>query len=147
VLLKDKHPDPILHYKVTLVELLWVLASITLDRLSWSEGQKESLRPVWIAIDVALLTLLLGVLDAVSTELVLGYPLLIAISGLWSRVWLVWLTTALCVAGYAALVIEAYSRGSPVTAGTKEHDSLVVLAMMLFTGYVIDLLHDKRHSG
>jgi serine/threonine-protein kinase len=137
VLLKDKHPDPILLLKITLVELLWVLASITLDRLSSSEGQRGPLRPVWVATDVGLLTLLLGVLDAVSTELVLSYALLIVVSGLWSRVWLVWLTTALCVAGYAALVIEAYSRGSPFTASTLKHYSLVVLAMMLVTGYVM----------
>jgi serine/threonine-protein kinase len=122
-----------LHVTVTLVELIWIAASILFDRLSWTEGRNEPLRPIWIGIDVALLTILLGCLDAAKTAMVLGYALLIAISGLWSRVRLVWLTTALCIAGYATLVLGAHAW----TTRTKNHDPNVVIAILLVLGHVI----------
>ncbi len=124
-----------LHVTVTLVELLWIATSIVFDRLSWTEGPHEPLRPAWIMTDVTLLTILLGSLDAAKTAMVLGYSLLIAMSGLWSRVRLVWLTTALCIAGYATLILGA--RGW--TTGTKNHDPNTVIAMLIVMGYVIAL--------
>jgi serine/threonine protein kinase len=130
------------HVTVTVVELLWIAASILFDRLSWTEGPHEPLRPAWIVVDVTLLTILLGSLDAVSTAMVVGYSLLIAMSGLWSRVRLVWLTTALCIAGYATLVLG--SKGW--TTGTKDHDPNVVIAMMLVMGYVIALQVERADA-
>lgn len=131
------NPSLRLHLAVTGVELVWILASIILDRLSTLEGPGEPLRPVWIATDTVLLTVLLGLLEAGETSFVVGYPLLIAISGLWARVRLVWLTTALCLAGYTALAFHAMSRGLPLTSGTKHHDPIAVIAVIAVTGYVI----------
>ena len=136
VLLKDQR-DPSLHVSVTVVELLWIAFSIVFDRLSWTEGHNEPLRPVWIAVDVSLLTVLLGCLGAARTAMILGYSLLIAISGLWSRVRLVWLTTALCIAGYSMLIIGPGSSGVGWTTGTTNHDPNVVIAMFLVMAYVI----------
>jgi eukaryotic-like serine/threonine-protein kinase len=131
-----------LHVIVTVVELLWIVTSILLDRLSWTEGSHEPLRPAWIGIDVALLTILLASLDAARSAMVLGYPLMIAWSGLWSRVRLVWLTTALCVAGYATLVV-----GDKVwTKGTTNHDPNVVIAILVVMGYVTALQAERAHA-
>ena len=131
-----------LHVIVTVVELLWILTSILFDRLSWTEGPHEPLRPVWIGIDVTLLTILLGSLDAARSAMVLGYPTLIAMSGLWSRVRLVWLTTALCIAGYATLVVGAKAW----TTGTTNHDPNVVIAILLVMGYVTALQAERAYA-
>ncbi len=141
-----KEPALRLHLQVTVVELLWMLASVVLDRLLTTEEPDESLRRAWAVIDVTLLTVLLGLLDAVTRSYVVGYPLLIAFSGLWSRVRLVWWTTVLCFAGYAALVIE-HRRGMPWTGGTKDDDPNVVLAIILVTGYVIALQVERARAA
>jgi serine/threonine-protein kinase len=131
-----------LHVIVTVVELLWILTSILFDWLSWNEGPHEPMRPAWIGVDVTLLTILLGSLDAARSAMVLGYPLMIAWSGLWSRLRLVWLTTAMCIAGYATLVIGA----KEWTTGTTNHDPNVVIAMLLVMGYVTALQAEKTSA-
>jgi serine/threonine-protein kinase len=135
----EKDRDPIQHLHVTTVEVLWIIASILFDRLP-SVG-------AWIVIDTVLLTVLLGLLEAGGSSYVVGYPLLIAISGLWAKVRLVWLTTALCLSGYAALVIHAKSRGLPWTSGTKAHDPNVGLAIICVTGYVIALQVERAGAA
>ena len=49
----------------------------------------------WAATDVVAITTTLGMLDGFDSDLLIAYPLIIAASGLWFRVRLVWLTTAL----------------------------------------------------
>lgn len=139
IILRDREPNPRLHLGVTTVELIWIAASIVLDRLSRARGSSPVLRASWLAMDVALLTTLLGLLEAVTTTAVLGYPLLIAISGLWVRPWLVWQTTALCVAGYISLVVGHKLQGLPWTTGTKEDDPNIALVLMIVTGHVVAL--------
>ena len=142
VILPKVDRDLQLHVTVTVVELLWILTSIIFDRLSWTEGSHEPLRPAWIGVDVTLLTILLGSLDAAGTAMVLGYPLMIAWSGLWLRVRLVWLTTAFCIAGYATLVVG----GKAWTTGTTNHDPNVVIAMLLVMGYVIAIQVERAYA-
>jgi serine/threonine-protein kinase len=138
VILAGKNPSLQLHLSVTAVELLWIAASILFDRLTRNDDPNQPFRPAWIAIDVTLLTALLGMLpDAARSTMVLGYPLLIAISGLWCHVRLVWLTTALCLAGYASLVFQDRNPGKHWTSGTTSHDPNVVLILMIATGFVI----------
>jgi eukaryotic-like serine/threonine-protein kinase len=142
VILPKAERSPQLHVIVTAVELLWIVTSILFDWLSWTEGPHEPLRPAWIVIDVTLLTILLGSLDAARTAMVLGYALLIAMSGHWYRVRLVWLTTALSIAGYATLVFGA----SAWTTGTKNHDPNVVIAMLLVMGYVTAIQVERAYA-
>jgi hypothetical protein len=69
------------------------------------------------------------------------------ISGLWGRVRLVWWTTALCAAGYLALVLDdIHVKQSPWTTGTHVHDPNVVLAVILVTGYVIALQTERASA-
>jgi hypothetical protein len=125
------------HVYVTAVEILWIAAAFLFDRMTQAKDTREPWRPLWITIDVILLTALLAMLpDAARSALVMGYVLLIAISGLWCRVSLVWFTTALCLAGYAALII---STGGKWTMGTTRDDANAVLIVMIATGYVIAL--------
>jgi hypothetical protein len=139
--------DPRFHLSVTLVELLWIAASIALDRIARARGPRVPLRAAWIVIDVAMLTALLGLLDAASTSLVLGYPLLISASGLWDRVRLVWLTTALCTAGYAALVIEVHRWAIVWPSRTRTEDPNAVLVILLITGYVVAIQVERARDA
>ncbi len=118
----------------------WVKSGCLLLRDRFQRN--EPLRPAWIGVDVALLTILLGSLDAAGTAMVLGYPLMIAWSGLWSRVRLVWLTTALCIAGYATL----FAGAKAWTTGTTSHDPNVVIAMLLVMGYATALQAERAHA-
>jgi eukaryotic-like serine/threonine-protein kinase len=148
VILAGKNPSLRLHIYVTAIELVWIFTSIIFEFLSRIEDRTEPLRPAWIVIDVALLTALLGMLqDAARSATVLGYPLLIAISGLWCRVRLVWLTTALCLAGYATLVVADPKPGGPWTSGTTNHDPNVVAVLLIATGYVIALQVEKARAA
>jgi hypothetical protein len=60
--------------------------------------------------------------------------LLIAASGLWNRVRLVWMMTALSMLGYGVLAIDAWLRGAP---RDKNHHPDIVFAGLAVTGLVI----------
>ena len=60
--------------------------------------------------------------------------MLIAASGLWNRVRLVWLTTALSMLGYWLLAIDAWLRNAP---RDSNHHPDIVLAGLAVTGLVI----------
>ncbi len=91
------------------------------------------LRFAWSATDVLLLTVILKIIDGMETSLVGGYALLIAASGLWSSVRLVWFTTGLAMICYAWLAIDSYMHS--VWVHNKFPNAfLVALAV---TGFVV----------
>jgi serine/threonine-protein kinase len=130
------HPDPdvAIHVATTAVEMLWPCSSLLLRRVARNGRHWEMVRMVWIALDVAILAAILRILDAADSSLIIGFPLLIAASGLWNRVRLVWLTTALSIVGYGILAIDAWQRGVPQD---KNHHPDIVLAGLAVTGLVI----------
>jgi hypothetical protein len=56
----------------------------------------------------------------------------------------VWLTTALCVTGYAMLVI---GERAGWTSGTTYHDTNVVLVLLIATGQVIAVQVDRAGAA
>jgi serine/threonine-protein kinase len=91
-------------------------------------------RVAWAATDMFLLTLLLKLLDAMETSLLVGYPLLIAASGLWFRVNLVWVTTFLAEIAYLWLVIDKTVAG---TAWKSNQYPNIFMAALAVTGFVV----------
>jgi serine/threonine-protein kinase len=132
--LLNPEPDVAVHWQVTGVELSWLFSTLVFRRLSRLEGRAERFRPAWIAVDVAVLTAMLRLLGAATSSLIVGYPLLIAASGLWHRVPLVWLTTAFSMLGYAALALDARSRGVAIDSN---HHPNILLAALAVTGFVV----------
>jgi eukaryotic-like serine/threonine-protein kinase len=131
----NPNPDVAVHIGVSMVEALWFFTSLGLHRLSRSTGAWSRWgRATWIAVDIAHATAMLRILDAGTSSLVVCYPLLIAASGLWYRVRLVWLTTALAIAGYGALALDTYLRGVSTDSNYYPHVFIVVLAV---TGFVV----------
>ncbi len=128
--INSPEPDTPLHVRVTLLELIWAIAAWCFHRLSKRPEWVDRARALWIASDIALLTMILHALKAAPNTEVLGYPLLIAASGLWSRPRLVWLTTGLSMFGYAMLLLGA-------TVSKSNGHPNIVFAMLAVTGYVV----------
>jgi serine/threonine-protein kinase len=94
-------------YRLSLaVVLAWALASILFEGLLHRQRWSDAARLGWAVVDVLMFTLLVHIHEGLSTSLVAGYFLLIAASGLWFREQLVWITTALSVFAYGALVFR-----------------------------------------
>jgi serine/threonine-protein kinase len=127
--LTNSHRDFAYHLKITSIEALWLASAFLFQHIARASYWTERIRPIWIATDVVMLTILLAMLDAPTSSLIVGYPLLIAASGLWSRVRLVWLTTGMAMCGYALLALGAKS--------ADNHRPNIVLAALLVTGYVV----------
>jgi serine/threonine-protein kinase len=113
------------------VEGAWIAAIILLHLATrfWP----GRLATAWILLDVAALTTLLSLLEGIESALVLAYPLLIAVSGLWSSVGLVWLATFASMGGYLLLWRASAARQEIA----KPHYGDVVLATLLVTGAVV----------
>ena len=75
------------------------------------------------------------------TTLMVGYPILVAASGLWWRVWLVWMTTAMAMVAYILLYLDAaisWRTGRMLwnPSPDLEHSN-IFLAGVLLIGYVV----------
>ena len=83
-----------------------------LQRLLTADVAPRYVEFAWASVDALLFTVLLLLADGPPSSLLAGYPLLIAASGLWFRVRLVFYMTAVCVAAF--LVVSATSLSSDV---------------------------------
>jgi serine/threonine-protein kinase len=90
-------------------------------------------RLAWIGADAILLTAILALSASQSTALLVGYPFLIAASGLWFQVRLVWFTTAVCEATYALLILA--SPGSLYRE--LPHYHIIFMVALALTGFVV----------
>jgi serine/threonine-protein kinase len=128
------NPRAPIHYSVQSVFLLWVVASYLFQVLLRRGRCREVIRFAWAATDILSLTSVLVILDGFESNLVIGYPLLIAASGLWFRVPLVWFTTGLACAAYTALYLDAaFLDHSPLY---RQYPN-IFLAALAVTGFVV----------
>ena len=95
----------------------------------------------WSSADLIFLTLALKLLNRVESTLLIGYPLMIAASGLWFRVNMVWFTTGLAVACYLLLYFQsALDWGEPFPTWVKQADLQypnIYVAGLVITGFVV----------
>ena len=85
--------------------------------------------------DVLLLSAIIRVLDSVESTLLVGYPLLIAASGLWSSVRLVWLTTLFAAIAFSLLILDSDLHPGPL--GAPSTFSNIFFAGLAITGFVV----------
>jgi serine/threonine-protein kinase len=134
-------PHTGLHYLIQAVLGLWAVSAVIFQTLLRNGWRSDRVRVLWSASDIIFLTIELKLLRRVETTLLVGYPLLIAASGLWWRVHLVWITTVLAMLAYGALYLDAtfpWSDGQ--LSGTPRADLQypnIFLAALLLTGYVV----------
>jgi serine/threonine-protein kinase len=97
----------------------WAVVSIVCQRLL-RERFSLAVIAVWVAADAALLTGLLIGDASQETPLVLGYGLIVAMSGVWLHVRLVWFATGAALTGYTVAVAAA-AAGTGLTASVHHH--------------------------
>ncbi len=136
-----KTPSFRLHYTVQAVLALWASSAILFQYLMRAGFRSQGVLVFWSAADILFLTIELKLLDRFESTLLVGYPLLIAASGLWWRVRLVWVTTLLALAAYGALYLESslYWDAGLLRWQTPEYLRYpnIFMAGLLLTGYVV----------
>ena len=129
------------HYGVQGTLLLWAVSALLFQFL-WRRGwRSDRVRLLWSSADLICLTMALKLLNRVESTLLVGYPLMIAASGLWFRINMVWFTTGLAVACYLVLYVpSALDWNQPFPTWARQDDlqypNIYVAALML-TGFVV----------
>jgi eukaryotic-like serine/threonine-protein kinase len=146
-------PDFWHHYTIQGVLALWALSAVIFQTMLRSGWHADQVRIFWSAADITFLTVELKLFEQilrgsssdaevhVETTLLVGYPLLIAASGLWWRVNLVWITTALAMTAYTRLYIDAAVQWRAGRVAWDPSPDLqhpnIFLAALFLTGYVV----------
>jgi serine/threonine-protein kinase len=120
------------HLRVLSLLAGWALASLVCQRLMNHRPWAELARFLWSAVDVTLFSLIVLVADEIATPIIIGYPLLIAGSGLWFRERLVWFTAAVCMVSYTAVCLELAVRTGGVESPHHHVIFLVGLVVLAF---------------
>ncbi len=103
--------DTPFHVRVTILAAAWALIATVCQQFVGHQRLAVPARFVWGTLDsLMLLIVLLFVADGAASALVVGYPLLIAASGLWFHVRFVSFMTAMSLLSYGILVIDFYYR-------------------------------------
>ena len=83
----------------------------------------------------------LKLLGRVDSSLLVGYPLMIAASGLWFRIILVWFTTGLSIVCYPCSILTSWSSDSRLPAELAANADWqypnIFVASLAITGFVI----------
>jgi serine/threonine-protein kinase len=126
-------PDSRIYLSTFAVLGLWTIFSLAFQARLRRRDRSDAVRMLWAATDIGLLTILLRIIDArANGSTLVGYPLLIAASGLWFRVHLVWFTTALALLGFVLLHYEPGPRHF-----LWEPYSNIFMAALAVTGFVV----------
>ena len=99
------------HVEITILTAAWAAIAIVCQQFVAHPRLAVPARFVWGTLDsLMLLVVLLKVADGAASALVVGYPLLIAGSGLWFHVRFVGFMTILSLLSYGLLVVDFYYR-------------------------------------
>jgi serine/threonine-protein kinase len=140
--------DAVFHRDVSLLIAVWAASSILLQQALKIQRWSIPASFVWGTLDAAVLLAMLLVGNGLTSSLMVGYPLLIAGSGLWFRVRFVWFMTALALLSYGVLLLDFYVWRHALlrTAMTVTYDRHVVflVAMIVLAGTVSYLVQRVR---
>jgi serine/threonine-protein kinase len=129
------HVQPRIHLEVMVSLGMWAVASLSFQRLMSRERWSELVRYAWAATDAILLTLVLWLTDTIQSPVVVGYPALIATSGLWFRQRLVWFMTAVSFVAYILLMVDSAVRGRQFEEPLFRH--IILLVVLVGLGFVV----------
>jgi len=132
------------HWKMSVLVVTWAVVSVACQRMLGSRGWVAvPARFVWGTLDAVLLLAALLLANGALSPLVLGYPLIIAASGLWFRVRFVWLMTVLSLLSYGVLMVDFYfwrpALHEGIDTGIDRHMAFVVSLVVLgsIVGYLV----------
>jgi serine/threonine-protein kinase len=140
--------DAVFHRDVSLLIAVWAACSILLQQAMKIQRWSIPARFVWGTLDAAVLLAMLLVGNGLTSSLMVGYPLLIAGSGLWFRVRFVWFMTALALVSYGVLLVDFYVRRFAALRSemnvTYDRHVVFILAMIVLAGAVSYLVQRVR---
>jgi serine/threonine-protein kinase len=143
-----------LHYTIQGVLALWAVSAIVFQAMTRAGWLADRVRVLQSAADILFVTLEIKLFEWVEhtppggdpvvrfvTTLMVGYPILVAASGLWWRTWLVWTTTAMAMAAYVWLYLDAAVswRGGTLhwnPSPDLQHSNIFIAGLLLI-GYVV----------
>jgi RNA polymerase sigma factor (sigma-70 family) len=116
----------------------WGLAAVGFQASLRRKRRVGDVIRAWLSTDVVLATILLIIDGHPVSPLTAVYQVLIAASGLWSRVGVVAFTTALSMIGYLVLIAEGWANDRPIGFRYWHLDFLASLALLgLITAYQV----------
>lgn len=121
------------HLRVMSVLGVWAIVCFVCQQMLHRERLADFTRFAWAAADAVLLTtvLYLARADGPLGPLVIGYPLLVAASGLFFRVRLVWFMTFASLVSYAALMIARPEQTE------QPHYAIIFAATLAILGFIV----------
>jgi eukaryotic-like serine/threonine-protein kinase len=132
------------HRQIVLIMCIWVVCWIACQRLVRIPKIATYAHCLWGVIDAGMLLAALFVGNGAASALIVGFPLIIAGSGLWFRERFVWMTTGLMLACYGILLVDLYVRRTDMIEqfGIR-YDRHVIFAVMLISlgGIISYLVH------
>jgi serine/threonine-protein kinase len=133
-------PHTAIHYSVQASLFSWAVSAVVFQWLL-RRGWYPNIVPIfWAAADIVFLTLMLKLLSRPDSALLIGYPIVVVASGLWSRVRMVWITTALASLAYLVLYLDAAlawgNDGLHWTQKDLRYPNIYIAGLIL-TGYLV----------
>ena len=124
--------------------LVWAPVCSLFQRWMKRDGRAGAAHYGWALADMLFLTVILLQADGVSSPLIIGYPLLIAGSGLLNRTRLVWFMTGLTMLSYAGLLFDSiyFRPGLSVSFDS----SVIFLVSMAILGFMVAYQVGRIHA-
>lgn len=123
-----------LHVWVLLLLGIWMLLSVGFQALLHRQVKQEWVACAWTATDMMIFSMVLVIREVDTGPLIIGYPILVAVSGLWFRASVVWFTTVAAEIGVLMMMPHwhgwDYLRENP-------HHPILVLVMIGVLGMVV----------
>ncbi len=129
---------PEYHYTLLSILSLWIVSSVGFDAFLKKPKFERTARLFWAGSDVLFLTAALLNNGGITSHLLILYPILLAASGLWFQIHLVWATTGITLLSYGFLVAHAYFSDADIQIHFDHH--IVFLASLFSIGFLIALL-------
>jgi hypothetical protein len=123
--------DVDLHVRVMSILGGWAVVSFAFQYLLSCENVADLARFGWAAADAACLTAVLTAAGPPIEPLLIGYPMLVAASGLFFRVRLVWFMTLATLGSYAYLLATGTAMADP------PHYPMIFAATLAVLGFVV----------
>lgn len=118
---------------LSIIFAIWLGLSWIFQRFIRREIGLDIVPYIWAAADITILTTTLVVTDSLFSPIDIGFPLLVAASGLWLREQLVWFTASCACFGYAiATAILLWS--GPID---QVHRNVIFLAGLVTMGFLV----------
>ena len=130
----SKNVDLILHLRVLLLLGIWIILSFVYQALLRRQIEPTKVACAWIATDVLIFSLVLMARGVETGPLIIGYPILIAIAGLWFKASVIWFATLTTEIG--VLTLLPYWHGWDYLRDNPHHP-LLVMVMLAVQGMVM----------